>query len=174
MVACSTGEEVYSLAIELIEFFSDSLQRPAIQIFATDISESSLVTARTAVYPTSIESEVPQERLDTSFSKVKDGYRLNKSIRDMCVFAQHDVTADTPFSKMDVISCRNVLIYLSPVLQLQVISTSTSRSMSAGTSSSERPRASATSPPCSRPRMRRTASTARRSPPDASIRRRFP
>lgn len=123
VVACSTGQEAYSLAIELVEHLERSVHRRALQVFATDISESSLNVARTGVYPASIEAEISPERLRRHFSRVSDGYRINKSLRDICVFAKHDVTADTPFSKIDVISCRNVLIYLTPTLQARVIPT---------------------------------------------------
>ncbi len=123
VVACSTGQEAYSLAIELIEHLEHQSPRRALQIFATDISESSLNTARAGVYPARIEAEVSPERLRRHFSRVPEGYRVNKSLRDLCVFAKHDVTADTPFSKIDVISCRNVLIYLTPTLQARVIPT---------------------------------------------------
>ncbi len=123
VVACSTGQEAYSWAIELIEHSERvKIHRP-IQIFATDISEGSLVVARAGVYPASIEGEVSPERLKRHFVRVPEGYRVNKSIRDLCVFAKHDVIADTPFSKIDLISCRNVLIYLTPILQAQVIPT---------------------------------------------------
>lgn len=123
VVACSTGQEAYSLAIELIEHFDHESNRRPIQIFATDISESSLVTARAGIYPATIENEVSPERLRRHFTRVPEGYRVNKSVRDMCVFARHDVTTDIPFSKIDLISCRNVLIYLTPALQARVIPT---------------------------------------------------
>jgi two-component system CheB/CheR fusion protein len=121
VVGCSTGQEAYSLAIALIEYFDDKQVRPLLQIFATDISEPSLVKARAGTYPESIQAEVSPERLSRHFTKVTEGYRVNKSIRDVCVFARHDVTADTPFSKIDLISCRNMLIYLSSTLQMRVI-----------------------------------------------------
>lgn len=123
VVACSTGQEAYSLAIELIEHFAAGTINRLIQIFATDISDASLATARAGVYPLSIEAEVSPERLRRHFTKVTGGYRINKSIRDLCIFARHDITTDTPFSKIDVITCRNVLIYLTPVLQARVILT---------------------------------------------------
>ncbi len=123
VVACSTGQEAYSLAIELTEHLERMEHRRPLQIFATDISDSSLNIARAGVFPASIEAEVSPERLRRHFSRVADGYRVNKSLRDLCVFAKHDVTADTPFSKIDVISCRNVLIYLTPTLQARVIPT---------------------------------------------------
>ena len=123
VVGCSSGQEAYSLAIELLEFLERSPLRPQIQIFATDISESALVQARAGIYPDSIVSEISPERLTRHFSKVAAGYRINKSIRDLCVFAKHDATADTPFSKIDLVTCRNMLIYLSPAMQARMIST---------------------------------------------------
>jgi two-component system CheB/CheR fusion protein len=123
VVACATGQEAYSIAIALIEFFETARIHPSIQIFATDISETSLSAARAGIYPASIEAEVSPERLRRHFIKQGNSYRINKSIRDICVFARHDITADTPFSKIDFISCRNVLIYLTPALQMRVIAT---------------------------------------------------
>ena len=97
--------------------------RPPIQIFATDLSENtSLVKARVGVYPNNIEAEVSPERLRRFFSKEQAAYRINKSVRDLCVFARQNVVADPPFSHLDLISCRNVLIYLTP-LQKRVIPT---------------------------------------------------
>ena len=122
VVGCSTGQEAYSLAISLIEFLEGRPVRPPIQIFATDISEPSLATARAGIYPESIESEVTPDRLRLNFTKVPEGYRINKSIRDLCVFAKHDATAVTPFSKIDLLSCRNMLIYLAPAMQARLIS----------------------------------------------------
>ncbi len=121
VVGCSTGQEAYSLAIELIEFLDPLPAHPPIQIFATDISDPSLATARLGIYPESIEGEVSPERLRRHFTRVTEGYRINKSIRDLCVFAKHDVTADTPFSRIDLLSCRNMLIYLAPAMQARMI-----------------------------------------------------
>ncbi len=123
VAGCSTGQETYSLAIELIEFLDTQPIRPLIQVFATDISESCLIKARSGVYLESIQAEVSPERLRRHFTKITEGYRVNKSIRDMCVFARHDLVSDTPFSKIDMISCRNVLIYMSPNLQMRVMPT---------------------------------------------------
>ena len=121
---CSTGQEAYSLAIALVEFLEQQPVRPPIQIFATDLSETvSLVKAREGVYPENIEAEVSPERLRRFFTKEQETYRISKSIRDMCAFARQNVTADPPFSHLDLISCRNVLIYLTPVLQKRVIPT---------------------------------------------------
>ena len=121
---CSTGQEAYSLAIALVEFLDMQPVRPPIQIFATDLSENvSLVKAREGVYPENIEAEVSPERLRRFFTKEQETYRISKSIRDMCAFAKQNVTADPPFSHLDLISCRNVLIYLTPALQKRVIPT---------------------------------------------------
>ncbi len=118
---CSTGEEAYSLAILLLEYLSNAGFRRPIQIFATDISEDAIQKARKGVYPQSIESAVSKERLELFFEKVKDGYKIKKSIRDLCLFSKHDVTRDPPFSKLNLVSCRNVLIYFADVLQNRVI-----------------------------------------------------
>ena len=122
VVGCSTGQEAYSLAIGLIEFLDGRSVRPLIQVFATDISEPSLATARAGIYPQTIESEVTPERLRRHFTRIPEGYRINKSIRDLCVFAKHDATAATPFSKIDLLSCRNMLIYLEPAMQARLMS----------------------------------------------------
>ncbi len=123
VAGCSTGQETYSLAIELVEYLDADPERPMIQIFATDISEHSLIKARNGVYPDNVRAEITPERLRRHFTKVTEGYRVNKSIRDMCVFARHDLISDTPFSKIDLISCRNVLIYLSPTSQMRIMPT---------------------------------------------------
>jgi two-component system CheB/CheR fusion protein len=121
---CSTGQETYSLAMALLEFLDDSPGRPRIQIFATDLADdTALEKARAGIYPESIESEVSPERLKRFFQREDHVYRIDKSIRDMCVFARHNVAADPPFSHMDLISCRNVLIYLSTALQKRVLPT---------------------------------------------------
>ena len=123
VVGCSTGQEVYSLAIELVEHLRHVPTAPQVQIFATDISDWALAKARLGSYGENIVDEIPADRLMRYFTKEANGYRVNKEIRDLCVFAKHDVTADTPFSRIDLISCRNVLIYLGPVLQNYVLPT---------------------------------------------------
>ncbi len=121
---CSTGQEAYSIAMALLEYLDDRPVRRPILIFATDLSDSgSLDTARAGLYPERIEGEVSPERLRRFFTKEDGHYRINKSIRDICVFARQNITADPPFSRLDLISCRNLLIYLSPVLQKRVIPT---------------------------------------------------
>ncbi len=123
VAGCSTGQEVYSIAIELLEYLKDSPSSPAIQMFGSDISEWALTKARAGCYSVAAAADVPPDRLARYFTKEPLGYRINKSVRDLCVFAKHDVTADVPFSKMDLISCRNLLIYLAPVLQTKVFHT---------------------------------------------------
>jgi two-component system CheB/CheR fusion protein len=118
---CSTGEETYSHAISLVEILSELRVEVPIHIFGTDLSESAIQRARTGFYKESVASEVSDIRLRRFFHKVPEGYQISKSIRDMCVFARQNVFSDPPFSRMDLISCRNVLIYLSPVLQKKVI-----------------------------------------------------
>jgi len=119
---CASGEETYSVAMALLEFLGDRASQIPIQFFGTDVSESSVARARNGVYPENIQVDVSPERLRRFFTKVESGYRVSKTIRDMCIFAQHNVLNDPPFSRMDLICCRNVLIYLEPVLQGKVIS----------------------------------------------------
>ncbi len=115
---CSTGEEVYSFAISLAEYMEENKQGVSVQIFGTDISEESLSTARRGKYAKSIEASVPAKILNKYFHAADEGgYEIRKDIRAMCVFAKHNMIADTPFSKMDIVSCRNVLIYLDSLLQ---------------------------------------------------------
>ncbi|MBP7845542.1 MAG: PAS domain-containing protein [Proteobacteria bacterium] len=118
---CSTGEEAYSLAIVLLEFLNAKKLSFPIQIFATDISEESIKRARAGLYPSSIESGVSRGRLNSFFDKLEGSYKVSKALRDLCLFSRHDITTDPPFSKIDIISCRNVLIYFSSVLQKRVI-----------------------------------------------------
>jgi two-component system CheB/CheR fusion protein len=119
---CASGEEAYTLAIVLLEYLGEKAAQIPIQIFGTDVSETSIVRARSGIYPENILGDVSPERLRRFFSKVEGGYRISKTIRDMCIFAQHNLLSDPPFSQMDLISCRNLLIYLEPVLQNKVIS----------------------------------------------------
>jgi two-component system, chemotaxis family, CheB/CheR fusion protein len=119
---CASGEETYSLAIALLEFLGDRTSEVPIQLFGTDVSETSISRARSGLYPQNIEGDVSADRLRRFFTKVDNGYRVSKSIRDMCIFAQHNLLSDPPFSQMDIICCRNLLIYLEPSLQNRVIS----------------------------------------------------
>src|SRR5262249_10278544 len=119
---CASGEETYSVAIALLEFLGDNASQTPIQFFGTDVSDTSVAKARAGLYPENIQGDVSPERLRRFFTKVEGGYRISKTIRDMCIFAQHNVLNDPPFSQMDLICCRNLLIYLEPVLQNKVIS----------------------------------------------------
>ncbi len=118
---CSSGEEAYSIAIVFFELLDKAKIRPPLQIFASDVSEESLQQARAAVYPESIAKDVSKERLRRFFQKVEGGYRVAKWIRETCLFSRHDLTADPPFAKIDLISCRNVLIYFGSELQRRVV-----------------------------------------------------
>ncbi|MEJ2686466.1 MAG: chemotaxis protein CheB [Gammaproteobacteria bacterium] len=118
---CSTGEEAYSIAIALLEHLGDKASTVPIQLFATDIDELAIDKARVGIYPENIVQDVNPDRLRRFFSKVESGYQISKRVREMCIFATQDVTKDPPFSRMDLISCRNLLIYLGPVLQKRVL-----------------------------------------------------
>src|SRR5277367_2797616 len=119
---CASGEETYSVAIALLEFLGDKASQVSIQFFGTDVSDLSVTKARNGVYPENIQGDVSPARLRRFFTKIEGGYRVSKTIRDMCIFAQHNVLNDPPFSRMDLICCRNLLIYLEPVLQNKAIS----------------------------------------------------
>ena len=120
---CATGEEVYSIAISLLERAGVLSRNPSLQIFATDLSESALEKARAGLYLESIVQDVSAERLRRFFTKVEGGYQVSKTLREACVFARHDLAKDPPFSRMDLICCRNVLIYMEPRLQERVFAT---------------------------------------------------
>lgn len=121
--ACSTGEEAYSIAMVLLEYLDEHDGRPSIQIFATDVSESAVQRARIARYPENIAADVSPSRLGRFFHKVEGGYQISKAIRDMCIVARQNVVRDPPFSGLDLISCRNLLIYLGPQLQKRALPT---------------------------------------------------
>ena len=118
---CSTGEEPYSVAMALLEFLGDRSQGAQVQIFATDISDTAIDHARAGAYPESIAADVSPERLRRFFTKVDGSYRINKAVRDLCIFARQDLTRDPPFSRLDLVVCRNVLIYLGPLLQKKLM-----------------------------------------------------
>jgi two-component system, chemotaxis family, CheB/CheR fusion protein len=119
---CATGEEAYSIAMSLTEFLDDAAVPVPFQIFATDISETAVEKARAGVYTQAAVRPIPPARLARFFTKSEHGYQIAKSIRDVCVFARHDLALDPPFSKLDLISCCNVLIYLGAALQRKVLS----------------------------------------------------
>jgi two-component system, chemotaxis family, CheB/CheR fusion protein len=118
---CSTGEEAYSHAISIVEYLSDIRSDVSIQIFGADLSEQAIQRARAGVYKESITADVSSPRLRRFFNKVEEGYQISKSIRDLVIFARQNVFGDPPFDKMDMVSCRNLLIYLGPALQRTVI-----------------------------------------------------
>ncbi len=119
---CSTGKEVYSLAMALLEFFDRTQQSFPIQIFGTDVSERSIETARAGRYPEGIAGALSPQRLKRFFIKVEGGYQIVRLVRDLCIFSRQDITKDPPLAKMDLVSCRNLLIYFGPVLQRRVLS----------------------------------------------------
>ena len=120
---CSTGEEAYSIAILLQERMEALKQSYKVQVFATDIDSQAIATARAGLYPASIAADISPERLARFFTAEPDGsaYRIHKGIRDMLVFSEQNVIKDPPFSKLDLISCRNLLIYMGGDLQKKLI-----------------------------------------------------
>lgn len=118
---CSTGEETYSHAMSLMEFLGDERTEAPVQVFGTDLSESAIQRARAGMYKESIEADVTPTRLRRFFHKSDTGYQISKTIRDLCIFSTQNVFSDPPFSRMDLVSCRNVMIYLSQTLQKRVI-----------------------------------------------------
>lgn len=119
---CSTGEEVYSIAILLQEYLDNTGKSLEFQIFGSDIDEDAVEIARNATYPSSIVSEISKERLGKFFTKHGENYKVKKNIREMAIFAPHDVLINPPFSKLDAISCRNVLIYMDKNAQKKILS----------------------------------------------------
>jgi two-component system, chemotaxis family, CheB/CheR fusion protein len=120
---CATGEEAYSIAMLLLEEAAKHEFHPPIQMFGSDLDARALAVAREGRYPSSIEADVSEDRLRRFFVRDGEGYRIRQELRDMLLFALHDLLKDPPFSHVDVISCRNVLIYLDRDLQDQVCST---------------------------------------------------
>jgi two-component system CheB/CheR fusion protein len=119
---CSSGEEAYSIAMTFFEALDKAKIRPSLQIFASDISDASIQRARAAVYEDGAVKDISKARLRRFFEKVEGGgYRIAKWLRDTCLFSKHDLTSDPPFAKIDLISCRNVLIYFASDLQKRVV-----------------------------------------------------
>jgi two-component system, chemotaxis family, CheB/CheR fusion protein len=118
---CATGEEAYSVAMVLAEALGERLTERKVQIFATDVSEAAIGRARSGAYPDAVSADIPPERLRRFLTKSDGGYRVSKLLRDLCVFARHDLTRDPPFSRLDLIVCRNVLIYLDAAQQKRLI-----------------------------------------------------
>jgi two-component system CheB/CheR fusion protein len=120
---CSSGEEVYSLVISLLEYLGDQAEKFNIQVFGTDVSEIMVDRARLGFFNDSAIRELSAERKKRFFVKVDGGYRVAKKVRDLCIFVKHDLSKDPPFSRIDLISCRNVLIYFDQSLQKKILST---------------------------------------------------
>src|SRR5579875_3189287 len=123
VVGCATGEEAYSIAMLLCEHAARLSEAPKIQIFATDIDDKAIAEARECRYPQSIALDVSPERLRQFFTKEGDRYRVKKEIRELILFAPHNVLRDPPFSKLDLVSCRNLLIYLNREMQERALAT---------------------------------------------------
>ena len=121
VAACASGEEAYSLAILLRELMDETGQEFAVQIYATDLDPQVIGKARAGLYPRDIEADVSGERLARYFTREDGGYKVKQAVRDMLVFAVQDVIKDPPFTKLDLLSCRNLLIYLEPALQARLI-----------------------------------------------------
>lgn len=121
VVGCATGEEVYSLAMLLHEYASTLDYFPQIKIFGTDISEEALRIARKGFYPESIIADVPEKYLKRYFNKEESGYQIRQEIREMVLISKHNIISDPPFSRLDMISCRNLLIYFDDELQSEVL-----------------------------------------------------
>ena len=122
-LGCATGQEAYSIAMAFIESAENVPHAPQLQIFATDLNEALLEKARSGLYSKNIEADVSPERLRRFFVEDSGGYRVNKPLREMCVFARQDVISGAPFSRMDLVSCRNLMIYLEPGLQEKIFPT---------------------------------------------------
>lgn len=118
---CATGEEAYSVAILFDEAFDRVAHRPAIQIFATDIDSEALITARRGVYPAAALAMLPEGQLTRHFQRVDHSYRVTERLRSMLVFAEHNLIGDPPFPRIDLIACRNVLIYFDSQLQSRIL-----------------------------------------------------
>lgn len=121
VAGCATGEEVYSLAIVLLEFLDGRPEFPPIKILATDLNEPALEKARLGLYLDNIEIDVSPERLRRFFVRADGHYQISKAVRELCVFSRHNLAVDPPFSRLDLVSCRNLLIYMDAALQKRVL-----------------------------------------------------
>ena len=122
ILGCSTGQEAYSVAMAYAEFAEGFPRAPKLQVFATDLNESLLDKARAGLYAKSLAVDISPERLRRFFVEEEGGYRVTKSLREIVVFARQNLISDPPFSRLDLICCRNLLIYLEPVLQKNALS----------------------------------------------------
>ncbi|MBN1869511.1 MAG: PAS domain-containing protein [Candidatus Omnitrophica bacterium] len=118
---CSSGEEVYSIAICLLEVLGKKTRDVPVRIFATDVSEAALARARRGIYDNTVKNQITPGCLKKYFTKIDGFYKVSKKLRELCVFSTHNVFSDPPFSNLDLISCRNLLIYLQQVLQKNIV-----------------------------------------------------
>ena len=123
VAGCATGEEAYSLAMLLAEQISHLTDAPAVQIFATDIDEDAIAAARNGFYTLNDAADVSPERLNRFFTQEKNGYRVRRELREMILFANHNLLKDPPFSQLDLVTCRNLLIYFNQTAQERVLET---------------------------------------------------
>ena len=123
VAGCATGEEAYSIAMLFADALGDQLAHYRVQVFATDIDDEALNVARRGVYPAAAMSEVSPRQLERYFHRVNSNYEVAKPLRDMVVFARHNLVSDPPFLRLDLVSCRNVLIYFDTPLQAKVLQT---------------------------------------------------
>jgi two-component system CheB/CheR fusion protein len=121
VVACATGEEAYSVAMLLSEYARTLDSPPVVQVFASDLDEDAIQVARESIYPPTIEADVSEERLRRFFVKEHRGYRVRREVREMVLFAVHDLLKDSPFSRLDLVTCRNLLIYLNREAQARAL-----------------------------------------------------
>ena len=121
VVGCATGEEVYSLAISLLEYLGDGPADHPILIFGSDLDDKAIERARAGLYPEEAVEGLGEARLKRFFVRTERGWRVSQALRDLCVFVRHDVARDPPFARLDLMTCRNVLIYFVPALQRRVI-----------------------------------------------------
>jgi len=120
-LGCSTGQEAYSIAMAFAEFSDKAARAPKLQVFATDLNEAALEKARRGLYAKTLVQDLSPERLRRFFAEEEGGYRIDKTLREQVVFARHNVMNDPPFSRLDVISCRNLLIYFEAGLQKKIM-----------------------------------------------------
>jgi two-component system CheB/CheR fusion protein len=118
---CSSGEEAYSIAIALTEHLEREKKKFRLQIFATDISEPAVERARRGIYSERAAEELGKHRVDRYFDRISEGYKLRKEVRELCTISRHDLTTNPPFARLDMISCRNVLIYFGSALQKRIL-----------------------------------------------------
>ena len=121
VAACATGEEAYSIAILLRELMDEACQTFKVQIYSTDLDDAAIAFARAGIYPLNIAQDVSPERLQRFFAREEGGYRVKKEIREMIVFAIQNVIKDPPFTRLDLLCCRNLMIYLEPELQSRLL-----------------------------------------------------